>query len=76
MIDFEGKTFALIFKMIILGCFGWLLRDSWKRPTREEMDSRIEDKIQSAKEVTNTKIDNIKEDVSEIKSDVKELMKK
>lgn len=68
------KGITYIFKAIVLLLFGWLLRDSYKRPTREEVSQEIDKKIGAAKEVTNEKITNIKEDVTEIKSDVKTLL--
>ena len=69
------KGITYVFKAIVLLLFGWLLRDSYKRPTREEVSQEIDKKISSAKEVTNEKIVNIKEDVTEIKGDVKELLR-
>ena len=68
------KGITYLFKAIVLLLFGWLLRDSYRRPTREEVSQEIDNKIGAQKEVTNEKITNIKEDVTEIKCDVKQLL--
>ncbi len=76
MIDVDSKTLTVLFKAVVLGCFAWLLRDGYKRPTREEVTKEIETKIKAAEAVTDVEIKHLNDGVHEIKNDVKELLKR
>lgn len=75
------RGLAALTKIITAGLFGWLIHRNRKadkelaaRPCMREIKKEIKTQIDSAKELTQVKLDHIKEDVAEMKGDIKTIL--